>query len=473
MSWTKESFLDILEAIGIIPNETIDFSGQEIIIRSNDLKNIEFSNCHIIANSLQFEGLRNNDLTIRFNNCTIDSELLFENCTIQGIYFDGTKHLKSLVLQKGFQENSVFEIEQFQFKDKEDLPNTLDCIFEFTVCNFKKEFSFYGLKHHSGTFQMIRNKFGIDDMEFENHNFMFQHCNLNNIWFFKNIFHNKTSFISNSFTRNTKGVRSSDSFTMNNFGNVSFKFCDFTNEERFTECEFNETANFEYIENINTGNLSLIDCWFKKHLTFNNTKLNNLSIIRSTFQHSASFQETSFNKIVIDQVNFEKGAYFDDIIIKEKRKTDRRTLRNIKQQLQKAENKIDYNRFRGYELGAYYRELKWRGDFKDKFILAATWLSTGFDHSWRRALAFTIVSGLLWYSVLYFSEYHGSYNPENINAFFTSAFRFFLVTDFSSPFKAKGEYLEIWWLWLPLILGKIVIAFGIYEMIQAFRKFKA
>jgi len=57
--------------------------------------------------------------------------------------------------------------------------------------------------------------------------------------------------------------------------------------------------------------------------------------------------------------------------------------------------------------------------------------------------------------------------------FMKGAFRFFLVTDFSSPFRAKGEFFENWGIWIPLILGKIFIAFGIYEMIQAFRKFKA
>lgn len=35
---------------------------------------------------------------------------------------------------------------------------------------------------------------------------------------------------------------------------------------------------------------------------------------------------------------------------------DRRTIRTIKQELQKAENRIDYNRFRAYELAAHYKE---------------------------------------------------------------------------------------------------------------------
>ena len=55
-------------------------------------------------------------------------------------------------------------------------------------------------------------------------------------------------------------------------------------------------------------------------------------------------------------------------------------------------------------------------------------------------------------------------------------FRFFLITDFKNEYYEAGErvlkFNSIISLF-PFIIGKIAIAFGIYEMIQSFRKFKA
>ncbi|MGA9639334.1 hypothetical protein, partial [Flavobacterium sp.] len=65
------------------------------------------------------------------------------------------------------------------------------------------------------------------------------------------------------------------------------------------------------------------------------------------------------------------------------------------------------------------------------------------------------------------------YNSDQIEAYFVSLFRFFLITDFYSPFEAGRNYLTNIGSWIPFIFGKIFIAFGIYEMIQSFRKFKA
>lgn len=238
--------------------------------------------------------------------------------------------------------------------------------------------------------------------------------------------------------------------------------------------------------NNDKSQLSFTNCNFQKYASFNDSKLDSLLISKTTFDKKVSFDKLIIKSLSFYQVSFLQGAFFDDIKIeniedqkfinrlsKIDAKNLKSTVRQIKQELQKAENKIDYNPFRSYELSAYYRELTWNENFRDKSILWATKYVTGFDHSWSRAFRFTIISGLIIYSLIYFYEYRGSYDYKELNNYFTGAFRFFLITDFSSPFKNKGEYLEDAWLWIPLIFGKIVIAFGIYEMIQAFRKFKA
>jgi hypothetical protein len=139
----------------------------------------------------------------------------------------------------------------------------------------------------------------------------------------------------------------------------------------------------------------------------------------------------------------------------------------------KNRNKIDFNRFRSYELAAHYKELSLWSNFKDTSILWSTKWTTDFGLSWTRAFWFTMTSGFIWFSILYRIENSGTFNSEKINEFFVGAFRFFLVTDFFNPLENDRTYLENGWSWLIFILGKIFIAFGIYEMIQSFRKFKA
>jgi hypothetical protein len=178
------------------------------------------------------------------------------------------------------------------------------------------------------------------------------------------------------------------------------------------------------------------------------------------------------NIITIVRTVFEKKVWFENIQINQIDNCDIETIRTIKQELQKAENRIDFNRFRNYELAAHYKELNFKNNFKDKFILGATKISSNFG-SWTWAFWFTILSGLFWFCILYRIENSGVFNPEKVNDFFVGAFRFFLVTDFFNPLENDRTYLENGWSWLIFILGKIFIAFGIYEMIQSFRKFKA
>jgi hypothetical protein len=178
-------------------------------------------------------------------------------------------------------------------------------------------------------------------------------------------------------------------------------------------------------------------------------------------------------------LEIEKFAKID----KKEAEDRKRTLRLIKQELQKTDNKIDYNRFRAYELEAYYQELnadKRNKLDKDRLILRATKLVTGFDHDWRKALCFILIVAFIFFSVFFISEnFTKQFSWSGIPQFIIGYFRFLLVTDFYNPLIQSGrEYISNngWnhiFSWFFFILGKIFIAFGIYEMIQAFRKFKA
>lgn len=289
-------------------------------------------------------------------------------------------------------------------------------------------------------------------------------------------------------TFNNLQIKKSCFFNEVDFQKALFKEADFGSETHFINCKFNSKTEIIICNSYNSK-LYFYRCLFKSFIHFNDSKFNHLDIKYTTFERKTSFDRLETNTLNFYQTTFLQSTYFDELkIIKikdrnyikslnlDEARNLRLSIRLIKHEIQKSENRIDYNRFRSYELQAYYQELKADGRKffdRDRFILWTTRWATGFDHSWKQALFFTIISGLAWYSPLYFTQYTGAFDIIEINNYFSGAFKFFLITDFSSPFKEKGEYFDLAINWLPLILGKIFIAFGIYEMIQAFRKFKA
>lgn len=355
---------------------------------------------------------------------------------------------------------------------------------DFSIRNTNIDiFVFEKIKHIKGKFHFLGNTLG------KNSNVTsFQDSTLTNVLFGKNSFFSFTTFKRVTFNASEYLKPAGSAFEFpgfykNTFSKVSFSEANFRSTFQFENCDFSSTTWFENCKNSNHSIVKFLACEFKGFSLFNKSKIDFLNIDRCTFGKSSSFTDAEFNTLKLFEVKFEGGAYFDEMKInkvldksylKDKSKILewKRTLRAIKQELQKTENKIDFNTYRNYELSAHYKELNFTKNFKDASILWATKWSSNFGN-WFWALWFTILSGLFWYCILYRIENSGTFNLEKINEFFVGAFRFFLVTDFFNPLENDRTYLENGWSWLIFILGKIFIAFGIYEMIQSFRKFKA
>jgi hypothetical protein len=275
---------------------------------------------------------------------------------------------------------------------------------------------------------------------------------------------------------------------------VNFSGSKFNNISKIFSCTFNGKTYFENITDIANTLLIFKECEFGGTTYFDSSNISSLQFNKCNFDKKVSFTNAQFNKLFLNNVKFDKPAYFDNVSIKclndesylkstpEDFINWKITIRTIKQELLKINSRFDYNKFRNYEVAAYYQELdwKWKGDFKDKTILWATKHVTGFDHSWRKALRFVLLSAFVFFSLFFISEnYKLPISFSGIPQYITGYFRFLLVTDLYNPLVQSGkEYISNngWnhiFSWFFFILGKIFIAFGIYEMIQAFRKFKA
>ncbi|GGB84823.1 hypothetical protein GCM10007424_26090 [Flavobacterium suaedae] len=438
----------------------------------------------LYQNQKEFEGY---DIRIE-NPITVDLNLASSELVFQRVFFKGEKITffsnsnkrmdKSYIifLNTHFSNNNtVFNniaIEQLIFSEvSSDSPiniigldiNTLEI--EETILN-----KLFNSKGNINEILLSNSKFfeGIFFEKLQNHLFEFSKSYCSTFWnltsHFSKVNIYKSTFIS-SIDCGYLNCSINEFFFSENMLKTNFylNMSRFKNTLKFKSVHFDENSLFK----INS-------CDFKGKLYFENSSFVKFHIQSTEFRNYLTFEEVVFSSIDFQDTNFISNTYFDQVLIKNINKCKRKTIRQIKYALQKTDNKIDYNRFKSYELETYYQEIEWKDNFKDKFILSATWFSTGFDHSWIRAMVFTLLSGLLFYCLFLISEdYLNSFEVYKGKEFFSGYFRFLLITDFYNPLIKEREFLTEPLSWLIFILGKIVIAFGIYEMIQAFRKFKA
>jgi len=458
----------------------------------NSTNNVEFK--IISLPEIDLKDLSN----ISFIDCIFISNIIFQD-TSQ----DETKLKKSILLNNcGFKNINFLECDFSIFEIKNIL--TLNAL---EINNCKIDFFRILDSHNLDCKITLRNNVFCDVFTFENNHFI-----NGSLSFLKNEFTKETIIQKNTFsTLRFVFVKFNEFLAIvknefiNNQGESSFFDCVFEqfnfsgNDVRlihFIDCKFFGITLFRDTPYNIFGIVKFNDCFIHKNIQFNKSSFHNLSIDNVIFEQTASFQDVFCDTINIDQTVFEKIALFDDIQIKKIYECDRRTIRTIKLQLQKAENKIDYNKFRVYEFNAYREDIKnklkkigadenrffhrHREPFqlkRDSFVLWISDVVSEYGTDWKRALKFTLFWGFIIYFLFYIIENYNHTvditNWDNWKRFVSGLFRFFLVTDFYNPLETDRVYLTNPLSWLIFIFGKIVIAFGIYEMIQSFRKFKA
>lgn len=178
----------------------------------------------------------------------------------------------------------------------------------------------------------------------------------------------------------------------------------------------------------------------------------------------------------LHQVAFEKVAYFDNLNKSNEKgieEWDRKTLRAIKRELTNSHNQIDYLRFKAYELNAYKKEVDQNKlNWKDSLILYFNQDSNYFGLDWTKGISF-----IFQWSFVFYLLYIISYSARIYDINCVPKIEDFLVIylKFTNPFsflKPPLEDTENYFLpFLFFLLGKVLVSYGIYQTIQAFRKF--
>ncbi|NIJ45359.1 hypothetical protein FHR24_001827 [Wenyingzhuangia heitensis] len=251
-------------------------------------------------------------------------------------------------------------------------------------------------------------------------------------------------------------------------------------------CSFESISLFDITLNgrgiiknvVKTNSFYAHNLTINKTININNNKFKKMTFDDCFFYGNTSMQDNHVDKIELKDTFFSLPPFLDNLQtnISNYNANDIKTVRTIKQQLQKTENRIDYDKFRSYELELYKKELQstkkwWNGDL---LILKLNSLFSNHGTSWGKALKMTLLFAFGFYSILYFvKNWQNEFDIINgFNHFTSGYFKFMLVTNFYDPLSEKREFLSRFVEWIPFIFGKVFIGYGLYETIQAFRKYR-
>jgi hypothetical protein len=204
-------------------------------------------------------------------------------------------------------------------------------------------------------------------------------------------------------------------------------------------------------------------------IIFTDALVKGLIDLREIYLESLSFDRT------VVSGNIQDDHTFIDAI------KDRNTARLLKHEAKKINNVISALAYYRVEMHIHFKKLRyWQVD--DFLSLSLNYLSNNFGLSWLRGIAFTVVSGLVFFALFVMCRdgFGFFWQPQwdcllNNESFWGEFINFFwLPTGFTSlihsnefSFKIAGGGFGATF----FILGKVFIAYGIYQIIAAFRKY--
>lgn len=445
-----------------------EFTNSEIIISGNGLffdeesfqfiSNLNFHNCVFKGLYLEFEDINLPNFKLGFFDCKFELSLKISDCNFERLGFRDIKSSKSITISGDYRD---FFFRNNGFEEKRE--NILACNISLSNMIVSQKFELDYLNHIEGEFNFHNNEITVIK---SNEIIKFNNSTFNNVKFIDSKFLSETSFKEIEIRRECKFEECE--FDKVNFSNLII------GKLNFIGCKFFKTSVFHYIDGNISSNIDFESCLFEKYIQFNGTNSSSFGMDNVEFKKNVSFQETKFNEFSIDRTIFEKGALFDEIQIKNIHNCDRRTIRILKRELANSQNQIDYLRFKAYELNAYKKEIdKNKLSWKDSLILYFNESSNNFGLDWTKGISFIFQWSFAFY-MLYLITFAivnktNKNFPQSIEEFSVLYLKFINPLSFlKSPIEdAENYFFPL----LFLLLGKIFVSYGIYQTIQAFRKF--
>ena len=437
---------------------TLAINGLHIYLEESEIINIgihsiQFINCLFTGDQIDFicSDVSQNDeyQCLQFTKCIIESDIYVKNCKFHTLEFNHTdifaKHFhitNSDIKRIDIDESLINSIVLTNLNNDESIINfNLNNIHDILMienCRFKA---------------VLTSMNKINKLRFHNLT-CFEHFR-----FWKNQMKGE-SFISQTVFGDYMGIRSSYGAGIN-FNGTIFK------GSYQLESVSSEARNSSFIYD---------NCVFERSAYFDKSYIDVLTIQSSFFKDIVSFQEAYVNAVSFKNIHFDKVAFFNNFMILKKNSIDLGTIRIIKNQLFKTENKIDYQTYNVMEQNLLLMDLNL--NLNDKILLILNKKSNYFGSSWIRGVGFTISLGLIGFNAMLFannfinSDYQYIINPfsDLPRASFQEMIREWLKFTFSFDLRTDKSYDSNGYLLLIFYFFKIFIGYGVYQTIAAFRK---
>jgi hypothetical protein len=350
-------------------------------------------------------------------------------------------------------------------------------IIYFTNCDFPKGFQFRKTSHYDED----KEKAYKLDITFEN-------CTFCGVSFIEKIIDVKISFFNCKFMGDESSIPSNKNIVDNfNFHNITFKkLVSFWNSDFYTAVAFFQTnfdGNVTFSAATFHENVLFPYASFRKKIIFSRTKFlkgldlslalnsgdyNFFSIEIDDFSSTSAMIESQYNNCL------NKGVIPNN--------NKRETFRIIKSQLEKEGNNIDAFKYNSLEKKAYQQQLKkhnkkWFNN-QDALMFSLNHLSNKHKSSWLRGVGFTfssaiiflfltfLTTGTFWNRLCFNCDIDWSVIGYTVKQFinFLNPVHSINYIDELYPFLGVAYVADFF--------GRIAVGYGIYQTIQAFRKFR-
>ena len=249
---------------------------------------------------------------------------------------------------------------------------------------------------------------------------------------------------------------------------IDFKFIDCINSTfRLNQCHFSDEVNFSDSDSVDKCiNIHINETVFKELVVFNKNQSQKLIINNSLFQNGVMIP-------ISETINGESD-------IKNLDKINSSVWCVMKNQALERNDKIKALVYRKHEMNSYANELNINNEItEEKIVLWLNKFSNNHGLSWSTGVIFTVIAWLSFYFLYTLSEYNFSFYLTISSAFFSNAFWSDAINflwlpqglgNLTDKLREDRSFLSSISMVLTFVLGKIAIAYGIYQTISAFRK---
>jgi uncharacterized protein YjbI with pentapeptide repeats len=251
------------------------------------------------------------------------------------------------------------------------------------------------------------------------------------------------------------------------------------NKESIINIEKVSIFNLKFEKLYNNGLITLRELFVPKDgvLVINSSNLGKTDFINCNFSKALlEFQNSKITECFFSETDFPKKVIVNGM---ENDGQAQLAFGQLSTAFQKQGDTIRALEYSSREVEAHYRKTRWFSkDFFHKLNLFLNWISNNFGRNWIRGVLFSFSIGLLMFCLLLVStdKFKWGYPSLDFTLLpsylkFMNPLRFFELEDLFKNSSAEGAIKLNGLSYLADFGGRILIAYGYYQTIQAFRRY--